>query len=113
MDEQSFTVRCQGDVAGASSEQLGADLRLQASDVSTQGLLGDVQAGGGAGEVKLFGNRDEGANKPEVEFGPHRPTILLACCIDTDARSAKKSGVRYGALIAEHLWLVDTLLLSM
>jgi hypothetical protein len=61
-------------LAGAADEQRGAPLALQAADVAAEGLLGHVEAGGGAGEVELLGDGGEGAQQPWVgvaEGGAH------------------------------------------
>ena len=52
---------------GGPYEELGAQLPLQPPDVAAQRLLGDVEPGGGAGEVQLLGDGDEGAQEAGVE----------------------------------------------
>lgn len=64
--QQPFPVGGQLHRAGGAQEQRGAQVPFEAAHVTAQGLLGDVQAGGGAGEVQFLGHGEEAAQQPGV-----------------------------------------------
>ena len=53
-------------------QQARAELLLQALDLPAQRRLGEVQRGGGAAEVPVFGDDGEVAHQPQVEIGRGR-----------------------------------------
>jgi hypothetical protein len=60
-------------------------LAFEAGDVAAEGLLGQVQPGGGTGEVQLLGDGHEMAQQAQVELVRHVPGTS-ARPIDTLAR---------------------------
>jgi hypothetical protein len=66
--EQRATGVGELDVAGGATEQLDAEVGLQAPDRGAQRLLGHVQARRCAREVQLLGDGDEVAQKAQVRF---------------------------------------------
>ncbi len=79
--QQALAVGGEGDLPGGPDEQLGAQLALQAPDVPAEGLLSDVEPGGGAGEVQLLGDGGEGAQEAGVGVvrGGHRRIQQHGC----------------------------------
>jgi hypothetical protein len=71
--QQALAVGGERDLAGGAGEQGQAELPLEAGDVAAEGLLGQVEPGGGAGEVQLLGDRDEVAQQAQVQLARHRP----------------------------------------
>ncbi len=69
--EQPGAVLGEGDPARRTVEEVGAHLPFQPPDVAAQCLLGDVQPGGGAGEVQFVGDGGEGAEQARVEVSGH------------------------------------------
>lgn len=63
---QPLPVRRQRHLPGGPDEQLGAQLPLQPPYVPAERLLGDVEPGGGAGEVEFLGDREEGAQEAGI-----------------------------------------------
>jgi hypothetical protein len=59
-------------VAGRATEELDAEIGLEAPDRGAQRLLGHVQARRRAREVQLPGDRDEVAQKTQVRFHTSR-----------------------------------------
>ena len=57
--EQRLAGECQLDVMGGTAEQVGPDQPLQHPDLPAQRGRGQVEAGGGSGEVQLLGDSDE------------------------------------------------------
>ncbi len=57
--QERLAGRGQLDAAAGAGQQADAELLLQAGDLLAERGLGDVQAGGGAAEVKLLGDGDE------------------------------------------------------
>ena len=76
-DEQSLAVRGERDPAGGAGEQAHPQLPLEAGDVAAESLLGQVQPGGGPGEVQLLGDRHEVAQQAQVELVRHVPAPPL------------------------------------
>lgn len=62
--QQAVPVGGELDGTGGADEQRGRQCLFEAPDVPAQRLLGDVQAGGGPGEVQFLGNGDEPAQQP-------------------------------------------------
>ena len=83
--QQPLAVGRERDPAGGAGEQAHAELPLEAGDVATEGLLGQVQPRGGAGEVQLLGGHHEMAQQAQVELVRHVPGTS-ARPIDTLAR---------------------------
>ena len=66
--EQGHARLGQGDAPRRALEQPRAELVLEPRDRRAQGLLGDVQPLGGAGEVQLLRDGDEIAELPELDI---------------------------------------------
>ena len=64
---EQLTGRGELDVAPVPDEQLEAQPGLQLGDLRGQCLLGDLQAGGGTGEVQLVREDDRVAHQPQVQ----------------------------------------------
>lgn len=62
--QEALSVRGEGHLPGGPQEELHAQLAFQAPDVPAERLLGDVQPGGGTGEVEFLGDGGEGAQEP-------------------------------------------------
>lgn len=74
--QQPFAVGREGDLPGGPYEQFRTEFALQPPDVAAECLLGDVEPGGGAGEVQLLGDGDEGAQQPGIGIGGgHGPEL--------------------------------------
>jgi hypothetical protein len=71
--QEPLAVRGERDLAGGAGEQPPAELPLEPGDVAAEGLLGQVEPGGGAGEVQLLGNGDEMTQQTQVQLTRHRP----------------------------------------
>jgi hypothetical protein len=69
--QQPLAVGSKGDPAGGAGEQAHAELPLEAGDVATEGLLGQVQPRGGPGEVQFLGDHHEVAQQAQVELVRH------------------------------------------
>ena len=75
-DEQSLAVRGERDPAVVRVNS-APQLPLEAGDVAAESLLGQVQPGGGPGEVQLLGDRHEVAQQAQVELVRHVPAPPL------------------------------------
>lgn len=74
--QQPLPVGGRLDGPGRPDEQRGAEGLFEPPYVPAQRLLGDVQAGGGAGEVQLLGHGDEPAQQPGIHITGHHPRRL-------------------------------------
>jgi hypothetical protein len=65
--EQGLAGERQLDAVRGPPQQVAADVPLQAADLPAQGRLRQVQAGGGATEVQLLGDRHERAEVAQLD----------------------------------------------
>jgi hypothetical protein len=70
-DQEALALEGERDPAGGPAEQADAQLPLEAADVAAERLLGHVQAGGGAAEVELLGDRHEVAEQAQIQLVGH------------------------------------------
>lgn len=71
--EQGAAAGGEFDLTGGANEEHGAQLLLELTNLGAQGLLGEVQTGGGAGEVELFGEDEKRAEV--AEFHIHNESL--------------------------------------
>ena len=76
-NEEAFAFRGQRHAAGRPHEQRGPEPALQLADVATYGLLGNEQASRRTREVEFLGDRDEIADRSEIEVGFREASVYI------------------------------------